>query len=319
MAWTTADLLMEVRRHAMLPSSSVSATTDEDILAQADRAMQAFMVPLLLSTQEEYLVRRLRVSLAQGVSSVEIPRRAVGARVRNVALLRGAARTQLVRLRPEELERYTNYASTTPAAFWLDGAYLNLVPAPVADSTLEVSIYVRPGRLTADTYHRKLTAVTPDTDYLGNPATGRTRLQWAAPLSTAALGSRLDVTSAQPPFESKALGAAYNSIGSNVTSVDVATSDILSTLAVGDVVSPVDESSMVQLPVELHPLLYQRTAQLLLEQLGYANEAAMAAASADRMESQARTILTPRSDGNPPKLVGGTLDAINRSVWWGRW
>jgi hypothetical protein len=312
MAWATSDLLTEVRRAAMLPASSNSATADADILAQADRAMQSSLVPLLLSTQEEYLVRKLTTTVTAGTAAYAISRRAVGSRLRNASVLVNGVRRQLARLRPEELEGLRTDASGYPVGFYLDAAELVLVPTPNAAVTLETWVYVRPGRLTASTNHRALTAVTAGADYLGAAAPTKTRLQWTSALAVSTLGTTLDITSARPPFESKALDLAYSSAGGSVTSIDVLTASLLSTPAVGDIVSPVDESSVVQLPVELHPLLFQRTAQFLLEQLGYGNEAGRARDTADRMEGQARAILTPRSDGNPQKLTGGVHALINR-------
>jgi hypothetical protein len=317
MAWTTSDLLTEVRRAGMLPSSSTSATADTDILAQADRAIQANLVPLLLSTQEEYLVRRVQMALSSGTAAYPVSRRAVGARVRNIALVSNGTRRQLVRVRPEEMDAWRLVTSGEPTGFYLDASDIVFLPTPTG-GTVELAIYVRPGRLTASTNHRALTVVTANTDYSGAAAAGRTRLQWTTGLATSTLGTTADIVSAAPPFEHKGLDLTYNSAGGTVTSIDVTSASLLSTPQVGDVVSPVNESSMIQLPVECHPLLFQRTTQYLLEQLGYQAEAAMARDTADRMEADVRRVLTPRTDGNPQKLTGGMLEAIQRNgvgVW----
>ena len=320
MAWTTADLLTEVRRLAMLPSSSNSATADSDIFAQADRAMQASVVPYVMAAQEEFFVRKLSVTLTAGTAMVPISRRAVGSRVRNVALVRNNSRIQLARLRIEELDRFRIVTTGAPSSFYLDAANMVLLPTPASNDTLEVSIYCRPGVFTASTNHRNLQSITADTDYLGNSAPGRTRLTWSGVLAVSTLGTPIDIISRFPPFEHKALDITYNSAGGSVSSIDVATSDLLATPSILDIVCPSGESSVVQLPVECHPLLYQRTTQFLLEQLGYAQEANTAKDTADRMEAALHAVLMPRTDGNPQRLAGGALDLIQRAgfgVW--RW
>ena len=124
MAWATSDLLTEVRRAAMLPTSSNSATADADILAQADRAMQSSLVPLLLSTQEEYLVRKLTTTVTAGTAAYAVSRRAVGSRLRNASVLVNGVRRQLATCVPRSwrgsarTHRATLSASTSTRRSW---------------------------------------------------------------------------------------------------------------------------------------------------------------------------------------------------------
>lgn len=309
MAWTTTDLLAEVRRAGQLPTATTASLADADLLAHADKAMQSSLVPLLLRVQEEYLVRRVTATLTAGTAAVPISRRAVGSRVRDCFYVRNGVRTPLVRLRPEQIGDYLQTATGQPFGYYLDAANVVLVPAPAAADTLEMAIYVRPGRFTATTNARQF-AVTTD-----SPTAGRTTLTYT---SWSPTGSTVDVISAQPPFEAKGLDMVFTAIGA--TSIHVATASFLGAPVVNDWVALPDTSPVIQLPVELHPLLFQRTAEYALRALGYLEEAAAAQQMADRMTADAVAVLTPRTDGEPRRVTGGLVRLISRGGYGGwRW
>lgn len=311
MPWTTTELLAEVRRTGQLPTASTSSLSDADLMAQGDRAMQAAMVPLVLRLQEEFFVIRTSVTLTAGVAQVAIPRRSVGSRVRDVYYVRGGQRTPLPRLRPEQVADYITNATGQPYGFYLDAANLVLVPAPAAADTLEIAFYTRPGRFVSTTVARQITVVAADT-----PTAGRTRLSFASwtPSSTS---SGFDVISAKPPFEYRALDMAPGTIAA--TSIDFATSSLITTPAVGDWLTVADESPVMQVPVEAQPLLVQRTSEYVLRSLGYLEEAGAAAQLGDQMQSDLVSVLTPRTDGSPRRVTGGLMRLINRGYGGFRW
>ena len=308
MAWTTSDLLTEVRRVGQFPTSTSASLADADLLAQADRAMQASLVPMLLRVQEEFFVRRVTQALTAGVGMYPIPRRSIGSRVRDVRYSAAGVLSPVPRLRPEQVSDFLTQATGRPYGFYLDAANICLLPAPNTADSLLIAIYVRPGRLTTSTTaSRQLTNVQVDT-----PTTGRTKLTWATIYSTYASGS-IDVISALPPFEHKALDIAAANI--TTTTLDVATSDLIATPSIGDWVTLSDTSPVMQVPVEAHPLLVQRTAQYVMRGLGYLEEAAALKSEADQMEQDVISVLTPRSDGSPRRVTGGLLRLINRRGW----
>lgn len=307
MAWTTTDLLAEVRRIGQFPTSTTSSLANADLLANADRAMQSSLVPLVLRLQEEFFVRRTTQALTASTAAYPIPRRSIGSRVRDVQYLVGTTRTPLPRLRPEQLAEFNQPQTGFPSGFYLDAANIILVPAPSAADSLSIAFYVRPGRLAVDTTaSRQVTVVQADT-----PSVGRTKLTFAA-YSTYA--STIDIISATPPFEHKALDISI--ANATTTTLDVATADLLATPVVGDWVTLVDTSPVMQLPVEAHPLLATRTAQFVMRGLGYLEEAAALASEADRMAEDVVAVLTPRTDGSPRRVTGGLMSLINRSRGW---
>lgn len=319
MAWTTVELLAGIRRSGSIPTSTLSATADADLLAYADDELQESILPLALRAQEEFYVRTQTVTVTSGTDTYPIPRRAIASRLRDVVWVANSVKTHLPRLAIETITGLSTITSGTPAGFTLDAANLTLVPIPNQAAQLLLRYHLRPGRLVATTNCRQLTAITADTDYSGAASVGRTRLQWTSALSTTTLGTVLDVISGSPPFEGKVVSSTYASAGGSVTSIDIASSGILNTLSVGDWVVTEDTSPVIQAPVELHGLLVQRTAARILLALGYGDEAAQQSTKADQAEAKAMLLLTPRTDGNPKRLTGGIFGTLNKGSGWLGW
>lgn len=313
--WSVSNLLTDVRRAGQLPAQSTASLDDASLLLEADRVMQTSMVPLLLRVQEEWFVRRISITLTAGTANYPIPRRAIGSRVRDVWLVRGSGRTPLPRLMPERvLELTAANVTGVPIGFYLDASDIVLVPAPSAADTLQVAVYVRPGRLVATL--GELTTVTAN-----SPAAGRTALAFG---TLGLTPTSVDIISALPPFEYKAIDAAV--ANGTATAADIATTAILSTLTVStngsttasDFVTVTDTSPVPQIPVEAWGLFVQRIAASVLWSLGYLEEASAAEGKADKMERDVIDILTPRTDGSPRRVTGGLMRLINRG-WGGQW
>ena len=72
----------------------------------------------------------------------------------------------------------------------------------------------------------------------------------------------------------------------------------------GDYICKPDLSPLIQLPVELHSLLVQRTVCAIMETFNYSERLASAEATYERMERAALKLITPRVDGAPRKMRG---------------
>lgn len=320
----------------MLPSSSVTATADADLLAHADAEIQTRLVPLLLRVQEEYLVQRLRITLVNGIDAYPLPINAIGSRVRSVMYVRSAGRLPIPRLRPEQRNVVIGTVTGFPIGFYLDGANIILVPAPQTSSgdVLEVDIYARPNRLVPAAGVGIIASHTGTTP-------GPFTVNFSNTVSPVfASGALLDFVFHQPPFPLLAYNVTASTGGgasvivsdSSITSNPNVNSQPLSGVAMttpeldylallgGVHVSLTGTSDLIQLPVELQPVLAQLVTARVLAAMGYLEEANRAASVADQQLEAVTFILTPRTDGNPRKVVGGVLNGINRGLggYW-RW
>lgn len=300
MAWTTTDLLADVRRRAMLPNTSTQGTQDADLLSHADNEMASRLVPLVSSVNEEFYVQTVDIALTAGQSAYRMPNRNAGAKLRDVTMLMGNVQLNLARIEPEQLNRWTTNAIGTPMGFYLEAGAINLVPTP-ASGILRMKYYVRPGRLTNTAANY---GVVTGATYSGNAVA----LTFSGSLSTSN-GSLYDVIANRPPFEylladATASASVAGAVTLTTSSPTTPAPNHSPNIAIGDYVCARDVSPLMQLPVELHSLLAQRVVCAVMESFAYTERLQMAEQVCARMEQAALRLLSPRVDGAPRKMRG---------------
>lgn len=315
--WLASDLINAVKLRAMLPTSSASpGTLDADVLEHANDELQSRLVPLLLAVNEEYFTATVDVPLVGGQAIYRVPDRCAASKLRDVTLLVGATIIDLPRIEPERLSQLINGASGVPAGFTMEAGGVRLLPTPASSGmSLRMRYFVRPSKLTTTaTEFGAISAVT----YVSS-----TVATLAAPIPlTVTTTSMLDVVAARPPFETLALDglSAGTSSPYTVTFAALSPSIQAGASSVGfigaDYLTYRDRSPIIQLPVELHSLLAQRTLCRILQSLGQYDKLDRAEREADRLERVALSLLTPRVDGAPRKLRG-LLQNTRRSGWLG--
>jgi len=307
--WLTSDLITDVRRRAMLPTTSLISTADTDILAHANSEMSSRIIPTVLSANEEFYVTSIDVPVVSGTSAYRVPNRSIGGRIREVQLLQGNILQNLTRLEPEQLTRFTSNASGYPMAFYMDAGALNLIPTPGASGvSIRLRYYVRPGAFTStSTDYGIISSVTY------NSSTSVT-LGIGGGLNTPSNGTRYDIIAYRPPFEYLCVEGVAS--GSGVGTVTLTLAGLSPNIAVGDYITKQDLSPIMQCPVEVHSWLVQLTTCAFLEQLNYGSKLAPAKARADELEAQVLKLITPRTDGAPRKMRG-LLGPSTRFGWWG--
>jgi len=302
MAWTTTDLLADVRRRAMLPTTATQGTTDADLLSHADNEMASRMVPLITSVNEEFYVQTIDVPIVAGQAAYRIPNRSAGGKLRDASFILGASQLNLARIEPEQLTQWIVNAAGTPAGFYLEAGTVNLIPTPSAGGTLRLKYYVRPGRLTATaSNYGVITSVT----YGSSNSVTLAFTGSLSPLN----GSLFDVIAFRPPFEylladAVASGSSAGNVTLTISSPTSPPPNFSPNIAIGDYVCARDVSPILQMPVELHSLLAQRTVCAVMEAFNYSERLQAAESVYARMEDAALRLLSPRVDGAPRKMRG---------------
>ena len=311
MPYQADDLLTEVRRGGSLAAAAATGTADADLLAHADSEMRDTLVPLMLGVQEELYQRVFDTTLVSGTAAYRINKRAAISRLNTVQLINSDnSGHNLERLDPKRVLELGLVATTTgtPSAYYLEGSRLVLYPTPGA-GTLRVRAFVRPGRLAlaAATGSKSITAVsgTAATTYVLTIASGH---GWTT-------STPIDVVSGTPSFECVALDATPTA--TDATSVTITGSAFTTAPAIGDYVCAPDTSPFIQLPVELHPALYELTVARLLRSLGHLKEAKAHADEAERLVSIGIQALTPRVDTAERKILGGPHYRNRGRLTWG--
>lgn len=323
MAYLASALVADVRRRGMLPSSSSSSAgyTDADILSHANAEMAAYMVPLVMSINEEFYTTSVDVPVTAGQWAYRLPNRSVGGKLRDVQLILGGQLMNLARLEPEELVLYSATSAGTPSAFYLDAGCVNLTPIPGAGLTLRLRYYARPGQLTvtATDFTQISTIASSSASSLvlniaSSTGSGLTSANYA------------DIVSSQSPYEPLLLsGYILSNSGTQITLNSLTTAQLYNYSAIGNFqtggpgrgayICKENESPIVQLPDELVSLLSWRTLAGVLRQMGHHERLGACEAECERLEKVALRLLAPRVDGEPKKLIGGFTKYANQWTW----
>lgn len=288
--YTTTALLASIKRRGMLPSTA-QTLSDSDFLAIATEELQLYITELLLSVREEFLVVTSDRAVTVGTATYALPSRATAEALRNVLCDDG---TGLFRPLPRvEEERASDFGSQagSPAGYYLQDDSIILVPTPAKATTLRLAYFRRPSALV-------LPAATAKISSIDGPRTTVTTT--AAVPTTFTVGTTLDIVDAQPGFRSPAVDVTISSTPDSTHLV--LSSALPATVTVGMYVSLAGESPVPQVPVELHPLLAQRTTFSALEALGD-RQAPQYEKICERMRVTALRILTPRVAGASKYLV----------------
>jgi hypothetical protein len=300
MAWLASDLLADIRRAASLPASSVTGLADADLLALADKEIQTALVPLMLRLREEFFVCTKSQASQAAVGQYRLPARAIGARVRDVRYVYGGTTNRLTRIEPEDAPAVDPQStlSGVPQWYYLEGEFVRLLPTPAdANGSIEIKYFCRPGRLTVDS-----------ADFRVLSSVAATSVGFSSWSNTGAL----DFVRGGSGF-STLFAEEISPTLSSATSATVAAATA-ALLVAGDYLCVTDKTPLIPLPVELHGVLSARCVAAVLRQLGRYDEAANEERNAQRLESNATNLLSPRVDGAVRKVRG--------SIAWrnaGRW
>lgn len=265
---TTDELIAAVRRKGRIPDS-VPDYTDAVILAEADDVISTYLVPILSSLRQGFLLGSLDVTLTAGTARYTLPESAAGDAIEMVTLIDSAGVEHA-------LSRYdvTEFAgqntnNADPYGFTVDGDAIVLFPTPdAAKPTMRVRYARRRSKLVPLTSCVEITAVAP----ISLQVTGQTK-----PTGFAA-GAFMDVVRPDAPFPSPIINkelntasvapAPYNFIFVNGTDTSGA--------AVGDYLCLAGETCVLHMPVELHAPIADLTASAILSQMGDAEGSAQA-------------------------------------------
>lgn len=292
-AYTTEQLIQLVRHRARLPNTSILGSTDADIIRVLNQRMHTTLIPGLMKPKEDYFMRMARVPLVSGIRRYKIPARAAGLKLQSLRYQdsNGNAR-KLDRIEAELASEYVS-SSTTPAAFYVEGQWITLVPDVGSYSGyLLLGIFLRPGALVASTSYRTIAQVVSSTVVtLASDAP----TDWGG-------GTLYDVHSAESGAECKVWNRTLDDLsGTQVTFSEAIDGSGFSDLpvAMGDYFVVAGTAAIPALPTELHVALGLLAAASLLMPLNPENAMAIQEEAIQAMRS-AGYIVEPRVDSSPP-------------------
>lgn len=281
--YTTATLLSDVRTGAMLPAASAGTFSDADLLRLADRELQAGIVPLVMSVREEYFVAHVDVAVSGTQVQFRVPSRAIGGKLRSVALYAGVTYQPVPQIDPSGAG-----LANGPFGFYVEGNTVTLrnLSGSWPSALARVSYFQRPGRLVLESAAGLVQSFNTGTRVIACTPT--------------APGSGLyDIVRGKPGYECLAIDAP----GAPVDTLVTMTAALPAELTFGDYVCNAEESPVPQIPPELHPVLVQRVVCKVLEALNDASGLQSAQAKLQELQTAALTLISPRVDGEPKRFV----------------
>jgi hypothetical protein len=289
--YNTEELIKAIKRACSVPTSQLTYT-NEDFAEIANDCLQTEVVPLIMSTREDYLVEYEDVSSpADGV--IPFPASAVGAKLRNVCFVQQSSPLVLVNLPRVDLDvvagvGFFNYA--TLAGFYVQGNDLVLYPNTSVPVNTQLRLY----------YYKRTLVLAPPALYgqVQSIDTGSNTVvldfvpyDWAA-------GTQINSVGSQPNFVVTNALATVSAVSSPSIVLDT-----VEGIEVGDYISEVGYSAVPQVPIEAHNYLAQVSAVKCLEGLGDRDGMAAANEKAKMLKESLLVMISQRVDGSVKKVM----------------
>ena len=289
MAWTTDQLISEVRRRLRLPPDADSGgVLDSDILGSANRAYLTQMLPFLRQMMEGFGQVEMDVPVVADQADYPVPANLLGGTFDDLLLIDAQGNEQDVAHIPATKAHL--YRVSNCYAYSLFGGGVRLSPTPpTALGSLRFKGIDRP-TLVSSSRGAQVTSVT-SSRYVNVDGAG----------AFGGSGSiSIDIRGAASPFRQLALGqtSGWDGASEHDTGAGGATPPaLIDDVAAGDWVTLAGESVVIPIPDVLHYALASFVAGALAKELGQAE-----AEKAEKMDfaqemGTARAALSPRSRG----------------------
>ena len=301
--YATEQLIANVKRRCAVPTSQLTYTP-ADFTAIANDELQGQVVPLIMSTREEYFVTHDDQQLENG--ELEIPSNAVGEKLRSTCLVVSTNPLILVNVPRIDLDvvagvGYANY--NVLCGLYIEGNKLKPYPpqSVTSNATFRFYYYKRTLVLADPSAYGQITAIDSGTNTI---TLSFVPYDWEA-------GTELNAVSQSSPFE-----ITSSLITASAVSSPSVICDSVDGLSIGDYVSEYGYSAIPQVPVEAHAYLAQLTAVKALEGLGDRTGMEAALAEANILKKSLMVMISQRVDGSVKKVInpnGGLR--MSAGVW----
>lgn len=294
-SYYTSDSLIEaVKSTAAIPISQ-STFTENDILRFANEELDATIVPLIMEMHEDFFLYSDTTSLVADTRTYDIPYRAMGNKLRDVAYKDANSYTyEMFRIPVDRLSDYRagDNVSSDPYEYYIKNNQINLIYNPSDTSgSLEFFYYLRPNKLVQNSAAAVITAIDTDTSTVTVSSLPTT------------ITSSTPVDFIQQRSPHRLLAFDQTPTITNSTLKTITFSSLPTGLRVGDHVALAEQCIIPQIPSEAHPLLVERVVYRVMEAQSDVQGMQVAASRIKEMENKAGRIFDNRVEGSPQKIV----------------
>tara|TARA_R100000655_G_scaffold17334_1_gene37078 strand:- start:5734 stop:6681 length:948 start_codon:yes stop_codon:yes gene_type:complete len=293
---TADDIINGVNRRISNPQPQ-GLLSNSDILAFCDNIIQAQLIPLLESVDQDYFVDRIEIPLVAGQSNYSVPYRSVARGLREIRYKESPTTVNLRNMPLISIENaymYTSWQSTI--GFHFENDTIRLVPdvptTLAGNPSLLCWYRLPPNKLVQSTAVAKVTSV------VGNVVNVE-----SIP-STLQATTQIDFCQGRSGSSIYAYDIPIAGIVGTTQITFAAAADIPTQLTAGDYISLSGESYVVNwLPNEAFPLLETLTCQRMLQSISDYEGVKMLNEDAQLETQNLLKILEPRIDGESEIIV----------------
>lgn len=308
---TTTQFIASVKRAISIPTYQ-GRFNDDDFLAFANEEQLSMVQPLLTAMRENYNLTSSTTAVVASTAKYAIPARAMGRAIVQCEYLATANGNyyNLPQLKVEEAYMFGGTGqSGDPTGFYIEGDKIVLVPTPARAGTLKVRFNIQMAKLVKTNRTLTLSSLTNDTV---------TASETSVPSNIAltAGSNKIDITNHTPGYQAIITDVTVT----NITSVTLTLSGYSATNTLAsngieqfNIISTAGETSILQMPDELQPVLIHATAVRILEGLAVPDRLQMAKEQLQKFVSAANRLMEPRVEGALEKVF--SKNGLIRNRW----
>lgn len=302
--YTTNTLIDSIKLRGMIPSSQSTITSD-NFITFINEEMYLGVLPHILMFHEDNLTRSEEVDLVSGTTKYAIPHRAIGNKVKDIYIKDSNNNLkELTRISNGDLADWNSDVETYPGAFYLEGDSIILLHNPSSGERLKFIYHMRPNKLVQENRAARITNISG-----GNITVDDVP-------SSFSVTESYDIIKKTSPFNCTSVDITPTALDTVTNIITFATTDLPSSLQVGDYINLAEETIIPQIPPELHSLLAQRVVARCLEALGDMGGLQAANAKLAEMELKTGSLIDNRVENSPQKIKNRWGVLSSRKRWW---
>lgn len=296
--YTSDDLIKSIKSRALIPTNQITFS-EQDFLDFATEEMNMAIVTMVLEANQDYYLITEDIPCVAGVSTYDIPYRAIGNKLRDISISDGGSNLrELTRINIGDLSAYSSNSGTAGAnCFYVANNQITLVNTS-STGVLKVSYYLRPNSLVPNVEVGEIASV----NYLTGIITLSNYPDDFALASS--LNERLDFIQKKSPHKILAYDVnPFVSTNLALKTITMNIADIPLGLVAGDRVAYATETDIPQIPSDMHTLLAHRVATRLLEAIGDAEGLQAANQKLSELQDNAKSLIHNRVEEAPRKVT----------------
>lgn len=279
----TTELINTLKIKGSFPTSD-DLFSNADYLNLFNHQLKIDIVPMLIRLNEEYFLQYVDFTIVQG-STYRIPKRAIGAKIRDLKMVDGSNNyTNINRLFEED-------RNTGASGYYLTRNSVEL-SNDFTSNTLRMKYFARPSTLVLTSACAQVSTVD----------TGTFTVEVLSAPTTFANGTIVDFVQNNNPYDLLGMDYAIASVSGTTLTF----SSLPSGIEPGDWVCIATQSPVPMIPEELHPVLVQSA---LVSCLSSKKDKALEVEAQTLLQNKqdAINMLEPRVENNSSKVRSGRL------------